>query len=76
MAKKVMVRMRRGSFLGAQWVNDHKTLVTKQWTEVSSTVAKSLVGSEYKGRPRFEFKDDSADNADAETSTPAATEDE
>lgn len=76
MAKKTMVRIRAGSQLSGQWVNDHKTLITKKWTEVSATVAKSLVGSEYKGRPRFEFQDDSADNADAEDSAQAATEDE
>ncbi len=74
MAKKTMVRIRQGSQLGGQWVSN-TVLVTKKWTEVSPTLAKSLVGSEYQGRPRFEFQDDSADNADAETSTEAATED-
>ncbi len=74
MAKKVRVRIRQGSMLGGHRISKD-VLITKKWTEVSPTVAKSLVGLEYQGRPRFEFEDDSADNADAETSAEEATED-
>jgi hypothetical protein len=78
MAKKDKVRVRispglRG--LDAAWVSK-TVLVTKSWTEVSPTLAKSLVGLERKGRPKFEFENDVADNAASETSDQAATEDE
>jgi hypothetical protein len=75
MTKKVRVRVRHGSMLDAVRVSKN-LLVTKRWTEVSPTLAKGLVGLEYKGRPKFEFEDDVADNAAPETSGEAATEDE
>lgn len=65
-SKKTRVRVNPGILMDAEWVNDHKILVTKQWTEVPSTVAKKMVGSMYNGRPRFEFEDDSADEAGLE----------
>ena len=68
-AKKVRVRIRHGSLLDGHWVDDHKILVTQKWTEVPSTVAKKLVGSEYNGRPTFEFEDDLADKAGSESSS-------
>lgn len=75
MTKKTRVRIKQGSRLDGVRVS--KTIVvTKSWTEVSPTLAKSLVGLEYQGRPKFEFEDDVADNAAPETSEEAATEDE
>ncbi len=68
-AKKVRVRVNPGILMDAEWVDNHKVLVTKRWTEVSSTVAKKLVGSMYNGRERFEFKDDLADEARSESSS-------
>ncbi len=67
--KKVRVRVNPVILMDAEWVNDHKILVTKRWTEVPSTVAKKLVGSMYNGRERFEFEDDLADNAGSEESS-------
>jgi len=55
--------------MDAEWVDDHKILVTKKWTEVPSTVAKKLVGSVYNGRSRFEFEDDLVDKAGSEDSS-------
>lgn len=68
-SKKVRVRINNGILMDAEWVDDHKILVTKRWTEVPSTVAKKLVGSMYNGRPRFEFEDDLADEAGSEGSS-------
>lgn len=68
--KKVRMRVRVGGMgLDEVWVDDHKVLITKRWTEVSSTLAKKLVGSEYNGRPKFEFEDDLADEAESEDSS-------
>ncbi len=69
MATKKRVRIPPTSMMDAQWVDGKKTLVTKRWTEVSATVAKGLVGSEYNGRPRFEFEDDLVDEAGSEESS-------
>lgn len=68
-SKKVRVRINNGILMDAEWVDDHKILVTKRWTEVPSTVAKKLVGSMYNGRSRFEFEDDLADEAGSEDSS-------
>lgn len=67
MAKKVKVRINPGLIgLDAAWV-DKDTLITKNWTEVSPTLAKSLVGLEHNGRPKFEVEDGPADKAEPET---------
>ncbi len=68
-SKKVRVRISPGILMDAEWVDDHKILVTKKWTEVPSTVAKKLVGSMYNGRSRFEFEDDLVDKAGSEDSS-------
>lgn len=72
--KKVRVRVNPG-LLGLDAVQANKTtLITKAWTEVSPTLAKKLVGSEYKGRPKFEFEDDSFDEDEEEDEAPEAEE--
>ena len=74
MARTTRMRVNPGLRLDAAWV-DKDTLVTKQWTEVSSTLAKSLVGSTHQGRNKFEFEDTVADEAPVETE-PADAADE
>lgn len=69
MPKTTRVRVNLGlRGLDAVQVNK-KTRITKAWTEVSLTLAKSLIGLEYKGRPKFEFEDGEPDNGEPESST-------
>ena len=81
-AKKVKVRINNGLMgLDAAWVDDKNTLVTKRWTEISSTLAKTLVGSKYNGRPKFEFEDGAPEDGepedgDPDNGEPERTEDE
>lgn len=62
---KVNVRIAPGVRLDAAWVTS-KTCVTKDWTPVSPTLAKKLVGLEYQGRPKFEFEEDPSDDDGSE----------
>jgi len=77
MAKKVRVRVSPG-LRGVDEVRLSKTILVtkKRFTEVSPTLAKSLVGLEHNGRPKFEFEDDVVDNTASEDSAQASTEDE
>jgi len=65
MAKKVLVRVNPG-LRGIDAARVKDTLITKKWTEVSPTLAKSLVGLEYNGRPKFEFEDGEPDESPPE----------
>ncbi len=74
---KVKVRVNPGlRGVDEVWVSKSVLVTKRGWTEVSSTLAKSLVGLEHNGRPKFEFEDDVVDNAASETSDQASTEDE
>ncbi len=74
MSKKVRVRVNPG-LMGLDAVQVTKsTLVTKQWTEVSPTLAKKLIGLEHKGRPKFEIEEGSLDDSESETETEGADE--
>lgn len=67
------VRIAPGVRLNAVVVDDDLT-VTKNWTEVSKTVAEKLVGSEYQGREKFEVEEGSVDEAETEAEDGSAEE--
>lgn len=69
--KKTKIRVNPGlRALDAVRVDDD-LIVTKNWVEVSATLAKSLVSSTRQGQPVFEVMDAGDDEAPAETPTPA-----
>lgn len=60
------VRIAPGVRLDAVVVDDDLT-VTRNWTEVSKTVADKLVGLTYQGRRKFEVEEGTVDEAVTET---------
>lgn len=71
--KKARVRLNPSIRLDGAWVNS-ETLVTKNWTEVSPTLAKKLVVLEYKGLPKFEVEEGDPDEGDPEAEELESTE--
>ncbi len=50
--------------------------IDKNWTEISKTAAKKLVGSQWQGRPMYDFEDGEVDDISPEEPAAEPEEDE